>query len=129
MNIKYDFKQYINDRYKLEYGVHSTYYQFNPGVISPNGPDSGINRKALTNKFAFENAVYIDVNQQLTERLAVSYGARLSSFLRLGQDELNVYENDQAVGFNSDLQLYEKIDPIGTESEQPRKSDQVLYEY
>ena len=48
---------------------------FNPGVISPNGPDSGINRKALTNKFAFENAVYIDVNQQLTERLALSYGA------------------------------------------------------
>jgi len=116
MNIKYDFKQYINDRYKLEYGLHSTYYSFNPGVISPNGPDSGINRKALTNKFAFENAVYIDVNQQLTERLALSYGVRLSSFLRLGQDQLNVYENDKAVGFNSDLQLYEKIDPIGSES-------------
>lgn len=116
MNIKYDFKQYINDRYKLEYGIHSTYYLFNPGVISPNGPDSGINREALTNKFAFENAFYIDVNQQLTERLALSYGARLSSFLRLGQDELNVYENDKAVEYNSDLQIYEKIDPIGTES-------------
>ena len=106
MNIKYDFKQYINDRYKLEYGVHSTYYTFNPGVISPNGPDSGINREALINKFAFENALYIDINQQLTERLALSYGARLSSFLRLGQDELNVYENDKAVGYNADLQLY-----------------------
>ena len=116
MNIKYDFKQYINDRYKLEYGIHSTYYRFNPGVISPNGPDSGINREALTNKFAFENAFYIDVNQQLTERLALSYGARLISFLRLGQDELNVYENDKAVEYNSDLQIYEKIDPIGTES-------------
>ena len=115
MNIKYDFKQYINDRYKLEYGVHSTYYTFNPGVISPNGPDSGINREALINKFAFENALYIDINQQLTERLALSYGARLSSFLRLGQDELNVYENDKAVGYNADLQLYEKIDPIGIE--------------
>ena len=116
MNIKYDFKQYINDRYKLEYGLHSTYYSFNPGVISPNGPDSGINRKSLTNKFAFENAVYIDVNQQLTKRFALNYGVRLSSFLRLGQDKLNVYENDKAVGFNSDLQLYEKIDPIGSES-------------
>ena len=116
MNIKYDFKQYINDRYKLEYGLHSTYYAFNPGVISPNGPDSGINREALTNKFAFENAIYIDVNQQLTERTALSYGLRLSSFLRLGQDQLNVYENDIAVGYNGDLQLYEKIDPIGTES-------------
>ena len=116
MNIKYDFKQYISDRYKLEYGIHSTYYRFNPGVISPNGPDSGINREALTNKFAFENAFYIDVNQQLTERLALSYGARLSSFLRLGQDELNIYENDKAVEYNSDLKIYEKVDPIGTES-------------
>ncbi len=117
MNIKYDFKQYINDRYKLEYGLHSTYYRFNPGVISPNGPDSGINREELINKFAFENAIYIDVNQQLTDRLALSYGARLSSFLRLGQKEINVYENNQAVEFNSDLQLYEKINPIGTRSD------------
>ena len=117
MNIKYDFKQYINDRYKLEYGLHSTYYRFNPGIISPNGPDSGINREELINKFAFENAIYIDVNQQLTDRLALSYGARLSSFLRLGQKEINVYENNQAVEFNSDLQLYEKINPIGTRSD------------
>ena len=117
MNIKYDFKQYINDRYKLEYGLHSTYYRFNPGIISPNGPDSGINREELINKFAFENAIYLDVNQQLTDRLALSYGARLSSFLRLGQKEINVYENNQAVEFNSDLQLYEKINPIGTRSD------------
>ena len=117
MNIKYDFKQYISDRYKLEYGIHSTYYRFNPGIISPNGPQSGINKEELTNKFAFENAVYIDVNQQITDRLALSYGARLSTFLRLGQKEINVYENDQAIGFNADLNLYETIDPIGSESD------------
>ena len=75
-----------------------------------------LTENALTNKFAFENAVYIDVNQQLTSVWHLSYGVRLSSFLRLGQDKLNVYENDKAVGFNSDLQLYEKIDPIGSES-------------
>tara|TARA_B110000977_G_C11072839_1_gene490178 strand:- start:199 stop:2559 length:2361 start_codon:yes stop_codon:yes gene_type:complete len=116
MNIKYDFKQYVNDRFKMEYGLHSTYYRFNPGVISPNGPQSGINREELTNKFAFENAIYFDLNQQLSERISVSYGARLSSFLRLGQKELNVYENNQAVGYNSDLQLYEAINPISSQT-------------
>ena len=121
MNIKYDFKQYISDRYKLEYGVHSTYYRFNPGIISPNGPESGINKEELTNKFAFENAVYIDVNEQLTDKLALSYGARLSTFLRLGQKELNVYENGLAIGYNADLNLYEKIDPIGSQSDGHRK--------
>ncbi|MBT4916611.1 MAG: TonB-dependent receptor [Formosa sp.] len=121
MNIKYDFNQYINNRYKLEYGLHSTYYRFNPGVIGPNRPDSGINTEALTNKFAFENAIYFDIKHQLSERLTVSYGSRLSSFLRLGQKELNLYENNQAVGYNTDLQLYEEINPIGSESSSTNK--------
>ena len=121
MNIKYDFNQYINDRYKLEYGLHSTYYRFNPGVIGPNRSDSGINTEALTNKFAFENAIYLDIKHQLSERLTVSYGSRLSSFLRLGQKELNLYENNQAVRYNTDLQLYEEINPIGSESSSTNK--------
>ena len=121
MNIKYDFNQYINNRYKLEYGLHSTYYRFNPGVIGPNRSDSGINTEALTNKFAFENAIYLDIKHQLSERLTVSYGSRLSSFLRLGQKELNLYENNQAVGYNTDLQLYEEINPIGSESSTTNK--------
>ncbi|MEC8248649.1 MAG: TonB-dependent receptor, partial [Bacteroidota bacterium] len=31
MNVKFDLKQYLSDRYSLEYGLHSTYYVFNPG--------------------------------------------------------------------------------------------------
>lgn len=114
MNIKYDLKHYLNDRFGLEYGLHSTYYVFNPGVIQPNGPTSGINKEALTKKYAFENALYIDVNQQINERLAISYGARISSFLRLGQKELNTYDNNEAVSYNPDLQIYESTEPNGS---------------
>lgn len=114
MNIKYDLKHYLNDRYSLEYGLHSTYYTFNPGIIQPNGPTSGINREELTKKYAFENAIYLDIKQQLSDKLSLSYGARLSSFLRLGQDELNSYTNNTAVGFNPNLQIYESIAPNGS---------------
>ena len=114
MNIKYDLKHYLNDRFGLEYGLHSTYYVFNPGVIQPNGPTSGINKEALTKKYAFENALYIDVNQQINEKLAISYGARISSFLRLGQKELNTYDNNEAVSYNTDLQIYESTEPNGS---------------
>lgn len=114
MNIKYDLKHYLNDRFGLEYGLHSTYYVFNPGVIQPNGPTSGINKEALTKKYAFENALYIDVNQQINEKLALSYGARISSFLRLGQKELNTYDNNEAVSYNTDLQIYESTEPNGS---------------
>lgn len=115
-NVKYDLKHYITNKFKLEYGLNSIYYKFNPGKINPNTPDSGINPFKLIDKYAFENAVYLDAEHKLGNRLSLSYGARLSTFHRLGQDELNIYENDNPVIFNEELGIYEKAEPIGTES-------------
>lgn len=116
INIKYDFKHYLNDKLKLEYGLNSIYYMFNPGKIEPSTPTSGINSFKLIDKYAFENALYLDAEHQITDKLALSYGLRYSSFLRLGQNELNIYENDNPVTFNEELQIYQKAEPIGTES-------------
>ena len=115
-NLKYDLKHYISNDFKLEYGINSIYYKFNPGDIKPSSESSGINPFKLTDKYAFENAIYVDAEHQVTNKLALSYGLRVSSFLRLGQDELNVYENDNPIVFNNELQIYEKADPIGEEN-------------
>jgi hypothetical protein len=115
-NLKYDFKHYINNNFKLEYGLNSIYYKFNPGDINPTSSDSGINSFKLIDKYAFENAVYIDAEHTLSNKLSVSYGARLSTFHRLGQDELNIYANDNPLTFNESLGIYEKAEPIGTET-------------
>jgi len=115
-NLKYDLKHYINNNFKLEYGLNSIYYKFNPGDIRPSNESSGINPFKLTDKYAFENAVYIDAEHQVTDKLALSYGLRVSSFLRLGQDELNKYENDNPVTFNEQLGIYEKSTPIGEDN-------------
>ncbi|RIA10044.1 TonB-dependent receptor-like protein [Flavobacteriaceae bacterium MAR_2010_72] len=115
-NIKYDFKHYISTKFNLFYGLNSIYYKFNPGQIEPTSSSSGINPFKLTDKYALENAVYIDVEHQLSNKVAINYGLRLSSFLRLGQNELNIYENDNPVVFNEDLQIYEKAEPLGTNS-------------
>ena len=42
-NIKYDFKNYISDKFKLNYGLNGIYYEFNPGTIKPSNLESGIN--------------------------------------------------------------------------------------
>ncbi|WP_298536849.1 TonB-dependent receptor [uncultured Algibacter sp.] len=115
-NLKYDLKHYISQKVKLQYGLNSIYYKFNPGEINPTVPTSGINPFKLIDKYAFENAVYLDFEHNLSDKLALSYGLRLSTFHRLGQDELNVYENNQAVNFNEDFQIYEKASPIGVET-------------
>ncbi len=115
-NVKYDLKHYLNNKFKLQYGLNSIYYKFNPGEINPTSETSGINPFKLIDKYAFENAIYLDVEHKVSQKLSLSYGLRLSSFLRLGQDELNIYENDHAVAFNENLQIYEMADPISTET-------------
>ena len=116
LNIKYDLKHYISNDFKLYYGINSIYYKFNPGDIKPTTETSGINPVKLIDKYAFENALYLDAEHEISNRLAMNYGLRLSSFLRLGQDEINIYENNNPVIFNSELNIYEKATPIGTEN-------------
>ncbi len=113
-NLKYDFKHYLSDKLKLTYGINSNYYDFNPGKIEPTRADSGINEDQLDKKYALENAFYIDAEHQISEKIAISYGVRVSSFLRLGNQTLNTYANNQPVIFNPDFQIYESAEPIGT---------------
>ncbi|MFH6972579.1 TonB-dependent receptor [Flavobacterium petrolei] len=113
-NIKYDFKNYISDKFKLNYGINGIYYEFNPGTIKPSDENSGINFAQLDKKYAFEPAVYINADHEISDRIALSYGLRYSMFYRLGQSTVNIYADNNPVTFNSALQIYEKATPIGT---------------
>lgn len=115
-NLKYDFKQYVSNTFQLNYGLNNIYYNFNPGEIEPNREDSGIIAEQLTQKYANEFAAYIDAEHQVTEQLTLQYGLRWSNFMRLGQDQLNLYEDNNPVVFNEEFQIYENADPIGEES-------------
>ena len=113
-NFKYDLKHYLTDRIKLFYGANAIYYDFNPGKIVPSNTSSGINPNQLDKKYAFEPAVYFDVEQQLSDKLSINYGLRYSLFYRLGQQEINTYANNQAVIFNTEQQIFEKAIPTGS---------------
>lgn len=115
-NIKYDFKKYISNRFKLNYGINNIYTKFNPGKIIPNRDDSGIIAEKLTNKYANELAAYIDAEHRISNQLRIQYGIRLSNFTRLGQNELNIYKNDLPVIYNNDFKKYESAEPIDTNS-------------
>lgn len=113
-NVKYDLKHYLSNNFQINYGVNNIYYQFNPGKIEPSNPDSGIVEEQLIEKYANEFAAYIDIEHDITENLSLGYGLRFSHFTRLGQDELNVYQNDDPVYFDPLLRIYEEAEPIGT---------------
>lgn len=111
-NIKYDLKHYLNDKLQVNYGLNNIYYQFNPGKIEPSNTDSGILEEQLIQKYANEFAAYIDIEQKVTDNLSLGYGLRFSYFNRLGQDELNSYENDNPVLFDPFLLVYQEANPI-----------------
>lgn len=113
-NIKYDFDHFVSDKIDLTYGASALTYIFNPGTITPVGESSGINPDQLQKKYAFEPAVYVNVSHKISGKFYFNYGLRYSLFYRLGSEEINTYANNQAVVFNTDMQIYEKATPTGT---------------
>lgn len=122
-NLKYDFKHYLNSKFKLGYGINNIHTSFNPGKIEPSTQDSGIRTQQLTKKYANEFAAYIEAEHKISDKLTLQYGARFSNFLRLGQDELNVYANNQPLTYNSQFKKYESASATGTE--QFKRSDVI----
>ena len=115
-NLKYDFKHYLNNKFKLSYGVNNIYNKFNPGEIIPNRQDSGIQPEKLIDKYANEFAAYLEAEHKVSDKLTLQYGARFSNFTRLGQDEINVYANNEPVLYNEEFKKYESAEAIDTES-------------
>ena len=111
-NIKYDLKHYATDKLQVNYGINNVYYEFNPGKIEPSNDESGIVEEQLTQKYANEFAAYVDFEHRVTDNLSLGYGLRFSHFTRLGQDELNVYANNNPVEFDPFLLIYKEAEPI-----------------
>ncbi|GEQ85820.1 collagen-binding protein [Patiriisocius marinistellae] len=113
-NLKYDLTHYFSEKLKLKYGLNSIYYKFNPGEISATSEDSGINPKKLADKYAFENAIYLEGELEVSPKINIQAGLRLSSFNRLGQESVFVYEDDNPIIYNEAIDIYQKAKPIDT---------------
>ena len=112
-NLKYDFKHYLSEKIKLEYGLQSIYYKFDPGLIEPTTEDSQIQVNKLTDKYALESGLYTSVNYQLSEKTSLQLGGRLSHFIRFGQ-KINQYANDNPLNYDPYLKIYQGAIPLGT---------------
>ncbi len=111
-NLKYDLKYSISDKYKLNFGVNITNYNFNPGEINKTVETSSINERKLDKKFAIEPAIYAELEHKISDKLNLRYGLRFSSFYRLGKQTIQLYQDDLPVVYNADLDIYERADPI-----------------
>ncbi|MFC2109910.1 carboxypeptidase-like regulatory domain-containing protein [Bacteroidota bacterium] len=107
-HLKYDFKNYISDDFKLNYGLSAIDYHFNPGEISKSKENSAINPGKLEQKRAIEPALYIEAEHNLSDKVSVNYGLRASSFFRMGGQQLYSYENNEPISYNATTNNYEE---------------------
>ena len=127
VNLKYDVEHFWNQNLSFDYGAQSTWYEFNPGEIEPNSESSGITSAKLIKKYALENSLYLSVEQKISETFSAEYGLRYSNFLRLGQKQLNLYENQQPVIYNEKFGTYGKAEPIATRTLSHSKVERAFH--
>ncbi|MRX41255.1 TonB-dependent receptor [Flavobacterium sp. LC2016-23] len=112
--LKYTWNHTVSEKLKLNYGIDGQYYDFNPGTVQPTSPDSQFNYKQLDKKYALESSAYLDFEHQITKKLNLRYGLRYSMFYRLGDENINTYENGNAVVYNPLYHIYQEGTPTGS---------------
>ena len=112
LNLKFDIKNYFSNEFQFNYGLNIIYFDFNPGEISPLTPNSGINYSKLNSKYAVESSAYFDIINKISPNLSVRYGLRFNQFLRLRQQGLQSYINDDPLDFDENLKIYNPANPL-----------------
>lgn len=112
LNLKFDIKNYFSNEFQFNYGLNIIYFDFNPGEISPLTPNSGINYSKLNSKYALESSAYFDIINKISPNLSVRYGLRINQFLRLRQQGLQSYVNNDPLDFDENLKIYNPANPL-----------------
>jgi outer membrane cobalamin receptor len=89
LSFKEDATWYINPENTLKFGMNIIFHEFRPGEIT-SGNSTNF-EKVLSERKAFESAIYIQNEQKFTSRLSANYGLRFSTFNQIGPCWFYVY--------------------------------------
>lgn len=125
-NLKPRLTWYINSNNTLRTGIDVTYHDFNPGEISPL-EGSAINPQQFQKKKALETAAYVNFKQNISDKLSLQYGFRISNFNRIGSDNVQQYATGNPLSYNAALDLWEENEVTGTRSYSGGESIENFY--
>lgn len=107
-NLKLDLDYYASARHKVKFGFNYTYHRFTPTTAEARSGDTDFNSMD-SRKYAHELAWYAQDDWDITDKLRVSYGFRLSMFQQVGPYDL-ITGNDIA----ADTTSYGRLEPVKT---------------
>jgi len=115
-HLKQDFSYYTGTNSKLDFGLDVINHQFTPGQAQASATSS-YNSVVLQKKYAIEAAPYISHDFDLTSKLKVVYGVRLTTFNLIGPGHFYSYDNEGNVisqnwyGERKSVKTYVNVEP------------------
>ncbi len=83
LSVKPEFTYYVDDKNTITFGGQILHYDFLPGKTTIlSAGETIVNR--LSDKYAFENSIYLSNEQQVSSKLSLTYGLRYSNFMNQG---------------------------------------------
>ncbi|WP_020529590.1 TonB-dependent receptor [Flexithrix dorotheae] len=116
-----NFSYFINHRNSLNFGINSTLYEVNPGELRPLTETSVFNPLTMDLQKGFEYAGFIEHESELSDKIFLRYGLRISSYDYLGPNTAYEYsgnpgerkdiENEKKFGKSESIQNYYNFEP------------------
>lgn len=94
-SLKNDLSYSLDTRNEIAFGYHLTGRRFAPGRMSPIGSGSIFQTVDLEHMHALDHGLYVSNLQNLTDRVTLDYGVRLSIFQNIGPGKVFLYEDPQ----------------------------------
>ena len=109
MSLKNDFNYYLNDRHKINFGFDITHHTLKPSTFESSKSNAVLEQFNLTNRYAFENALYISDEYNVSDQLKVYYGLRYTNFIHLGGGDFTKYNQSGEVEFAKHFNRWEAV--------------------
>lgn len=104
---KLHFRHRLTQRNTLNYGVSTQHYDVQSGKYEPIGGQSSVTRDQLPADKGLESALYVEDEWNVTDKLSVSAGLRLSMYTVLGPRKVNVYPEGELPSESNIVESYE----------------------
>lgn len=85
-NLKQEYQWNAGSRNSVRFGFNSIYHRITPGEVDAKNSVS-VNDAALQKRYSWENALFISNTWKASDKLNLTYGARLTSFSILGKGD------------------------------------------
>ena len=109
-NLKQEFQWYASSRNTIRFGFNSIYHIIRPGEITSSST-TNLNVSNRQQRHSWENGIYGSNTFKASDKVNLTYGARLTSFSVLGKGD---YYNINAEGAVTDTLSYNKGEIVKT---------------